>query len=164
MNKEWRKIKGFGTYSVSSFGEVRNDTSGRILRLRVSTSGYMCVCLVENKHKFLRYVHRLVGAAFIDNPDSLPQIDHIDGDKKNNRVDNLRWVTARENYYLYGFERRTENRKSPVLAEHKSGEKIVFDSRVALARHFHCHPSKVKYDHWYVKSEKKGWKFEKMKI
>jgi DNA-directed RNA polymerase specialized sigma24 family protein len=54
----------------------------------------MRVSLGRNNH---RYVHRLVAEAFLPNPDGLPQVDHIDGDRKNNRLENLRWVTARQN-------------------------------------------------------------------
>ena len=162
--KEWRKIKGFDTYSVSNQGEIRNDTRGRILKPQPSTCGYLYVHLVKNRRKYMCYVHRLVDAAFIGNPNNLPQIDHIDGNKENNCVDNLRWVTASENTRSFGCASRSEKRKKPILAENENGEKIVFESRIALAQHFHCHPAKVKYGHWYVKSEKKGWKFEKIKI
>ena len=92
---EWRKVKDFN-YSVSNKGEVRNDKTGRILKKTVSTSGYLFVQLFDKK-TYMKYIHRLVGEAFIPNPDFLPQIDHIDGDKKNNDVSNLRWVSVSEN-------------------------------------------------------------------
>ena len=64
---KWKKILGFKNHSISENGEVRNDTTGKILKKQISTSGYYCLQLY-NKGKILKYVHRLVGEAFIDNP------------------------------------------------------------------------------------------------
>ena len=157
---EWVKINGFD-YSVSNHGEIRNDKTNRILRQTVSTSGYLFVHLFKGK-KHMKYVHRLVGEAFIPNPDNLPQIDHKDGNKQNNDVSNLRWVSISENRLSYGNEERAKNRKRKVIGINERGEKIVFDSRKSVAEHFKCHPAKIKYDHRYTRSEKKGWIFYKV--
>ena len=152
---EWRKVKDFN-YSVSNKGEVRNDKTGRILKKTVSTTGYLFVQLFDKK-THMKYVHRLVGEAFIPNPDFLPQIDHIDGDKKNNDVSNLRWVSVSENSLAYGNEERAKNRMRKVIARNENGEEIVFESRTAAGEYFRCGASKVKYGHLYRKGEKKGW-------
>ena len=117
---EWRKVKDFN-YSVSNKGEVRNDKTGRILKKTVSTSGYLFVQLFDKK-TYMKYIHRLVGEAFIPNPDFLPQIDHIDGDKKNNEVSNLRWVSVSENRLSYGNEERAKNRMRKVIARMRAME------------------------------------------
>ncbi len=110
MQEIWREINGTdGRYSVSTFGNVRanwSDVPRRNLphRIRIEktkqlsawthTTGYLRVSLGRNNY---RYVHRLVAEAFLPNPNELPQVDHINGDRKNNSLDNLRWVTARQN-------------------------------------------------------------------
>jgi hypothetical protein len=110
----------------------------------------------------MKYVHRLVGEAFIPNPNNLPQIDHIDGNKHNNDVSNLRWVSVSENCLSYGSEERAKNRMREVIGINPDGEKVVFESRKAVAERFKCHPAKVKYGHKYTKSAKKGWIFYKV--
>lgn len=159
---EWVKVNGFDNYSISNEGNVRNDKSGRILKSRVSTCGYACLILSQNGKHYLKYIHRLVGEAFIDNPENLPQIDHIDGDKLHNAVENLRWVTVSENRRAFGNEARARNRMRKVIGINEHGEKVVFDSRKSVAEHFKCHPAKVKYGHRYTRSEKKGWIFYKV--
>ena len=156
---EWVKIEGFN-YSVSTDGQVRHDPSGRILKPQNSTSDYLYVNL-SNKHN-VRYVHRLVGQAFIPNPENLPQIDHIDGNKKNNHVSNLRWVSVSANRTAYGNEERAKHRMRAVVGINESGERVVFESRKAVAERFHCCPAKVEYGRLYVKGEKKGWIFHKV--
>jgi len=157
---EWVKINGFD-YSVNSQGQVRNDKTNRILKQTVSTSGYLFVQLFKEK-KHMKYIHRLVGEAFIPNPDNLPQIDHIDGNKQNNAVSNLRWVSISENRLSYGYEERAKSRMRKVVGINENGEKVVFDSRKSVAEHFKCHPAKVKYGYRYTRSEKKGWIFYKV--
>jgi hypothetical protein len=160
--REWKKIKGFEDYSININGDVRNDKTSKILKPMISTSGYVFFHLVKDKKKYTKYLHRLIGEAFIPNPCNLPQIDHIDGNKHNNDISNLHWVSVSENRTAYGNEQRAENRKRKVLAENVNGEKIVFDSRKSLAEHFGCHPSKVKYGCQYFKGSKKGWIFYKV--
>lgn len=91
-------IKGFeGLYEISNTGQVRSVRTGRILKPEINNSGYCKIGLSKDGIRKKVFVHRLVGNAFIPNPKKKPQIDHIDGNKLNNRVDNLRWVTGKEN-------------------------------------------------------------------
>jgi len=93
----WKKINGFETYSVSNMGRVRNDVTGRILSLFDKHNGYKMTTLYNagKSHKF--QVHRLVALAFIPNPDNLPQVNHINEIKTDNRVENLEWCSAKYN-------------------------------------------------------------------
>ena len=113
----WKLIEGTeGRYSVSSTGQVRanwtdvprRDLTHRIrlektylLKPYLHTAGYWRINL-GRKNRY--YVHRLVAAAFILNPENKPYVDHIDGVRTNNVVANLRWVTGKENS-VYGGKR-----------------------------------------------------------
>lgn len=114
MEETWIEIpETAGRYSVSNYGNVRANWSdvprrnlthririerSQQLKPSVHTTGYLRVALGRGAH---RYVHRLVASAFHQNPHNLPQVDHIDGDRKNNAASNLRWVSVRDNA-LYG--------------------------------------------------------------
>ena len=91
--EEWKQIQDYPNYSVSSFGNVRSDKTGNILKPNVGSFCYLRVCLYNDVGKKTIAIHRLVGGAFIENPDNYKELDHVDNDKNNNRVDNLRWTT-----------------------------------------------------------------------
>lgn len=160
--QEWEKVEGFENYSVSNDGKVRNDKTNRILAGVGTGRGgeYVGVCLTKAKKSYIKLVHRLVAAAFIDNPDNKEQVDHIDGNKLNNNVDNLRWVTASENCLGYGLAERNKNRQKHIIAKHKDGSVLEFNSRYETAEYFKCHKSQISYGREYKKGNKKGWIFE----
>ena len=90
---KWVKINDF--LEVSNFGEVKSH--GKIIKGEITSGGY---CRVHISHKGVQYkflVHRLVAEAFILNPKCLPEVNHIDGNKQNNSVDNLEWCTRSQN-------------------------------------------------------------------
>lgn len=90
----WRDIEELnGKYEISSYGRLRNKTNKVVLKPRKNYKGYLDIKIC-GKTKLL---HRLVAQTFISNPDNKPQVNHIDEDKTNNHVDNLEWVTAKEN-------------------------------------------------------------------
>ena len=93
----WRLIDGYDNYEVSSHGRVRNNQTRIILSLNKHNRGYNTVLLVNNKTKHRFYIHRLVANAFLANEENRPCVDHIDGVKENNHMNNLRWCYYSEN-------------------------------------------------------------------
>lgn len=105
--EEWKNVIGYeGLYEVSDKGNVRNIRRNTLLRLSKNCYGYIQVNLYKNGIRTGLRVHRLVAQAFIENPDNLPEVNHRDEDKTNNRVDNLEWCTAK---YNTNYGHRTEN-------------------------------------------------------
>ena len=105
--EEWKNVIGYeGLYEVSNIGNVRNVRRNTLLKLSKNNYGYIQVSLYKNGIRTGLKVHRLVAEAFLPNPDNLPQVNHLDEDKTNNRVENLEWCTAKYNN-TYGH--RTEN-------------------------------------------------------
>lgn len=97
MGRMWSKIKGFPNYSISENGLVRNDKTGKIKAYNGLRNGYASVDLYNNGKRSTRRIHRLVGDAYLENPDNKSQINHRDGDKLNNDYRNLEYVTPKEN-------------------------------------------------------------------
>lgn len=102
--EEWRDIEGFeGFYQVSNAGRVRSldhETAGKRWKGRILSlgcSGYQTVKLSKGKERTSKRVHRLVALAFIDNPEGHIEVNHLDGNKKNNRVENLEWCSPNGN-------------------------------------------------------------------
>ena len=149
----WKTIEGTnGEYQVSDTGLVKTTKTGRILRPNVSIHGYERVCLFKMDRERRYRVHRLVAMAFIPNPDNLPQVNHIDGNKRNNNVSNLEWVTnhenvihAKEHGLRTGHEQFCESKKKRVIATNiASGEQFVFDSIMAARKGIGtCHVQEV---------------------
>ena len=111
----WRDIRGYeGHYQVSNFGRVKSLKYGReiILKPGKNGGGYSCVALSKNGHLQTYVVHRLVAQAFLPNPDNLPQVDHLNEIKTDNRVENLQWVTGSEN-----TKRTYQHGRKPVRAK-----------------------------------------------
>ncbi|USL89376.1 DNA endonuclease [Bacillus phage vB_BceH_LY2] len=97
----WKSLKDIvecgDTYSVSNLGRVRNDTTYLVRKQSVDKDGYLSIGLY-NKGKGKTYkVHRLVAISFIHNPENKPQVNHINGNKQDNKSNNLEWATSSEN-------------------------------------------------------------------
>ena len=97
----WKTVKSYPNYEVSSVGSVRNTKTGKILKVATNNCGYQLVCLSNKNEKQTSYIHRLVAETFIDtNLDTRTSVvNHIDGDRNNNSIDNLEWATYSENAY-----------------------------------------------------------------
>ena len=89
-------IPGCDGYKANRLGKILGKRK-RVLKPGTNNDGYHQVGISQNGIKKSMSVHRLVGFTFIPNPDNLPEIDHIDNNPKNNRVENLRWITRPDN-------------------------------------------------------------------
>jgi len=94
--ENWKDIPEFN-YQISDYGNIRSKKTGRILIKCNDKDGYHLITLCKGGKQWTRKVHRLVAQIFIENPNNLSEVNHIDGDKKNNVVYNLEWVSRLEN-------------------------------------------------------------------
>ena len=93
-----RDIKNYeNQYAVTSCGKVWSYKSNKFLQARASANGYMTVCLYKDGKGKNFYIHRLVAETYIDNPDNKPQVNHKDENKTHNYINNLEWVSVKEN-------------------------------------------------------------------
>ena len=99
----WKDVIGYeGLYQVSNFGNVKSlgnefSRKERLLKLSPQSKGYLTVVLQKNATRKMILVHRLVSEHFIDNPEYKLQVNHLNGDKTDNVIENLEWVSHREN-------------------------------------------------------------------
>lgn len=130
----WKPLKGYeGLYEVSSMGRVKylNSRSKNNIKsgFCYGDSGYVGVELFKNKKRKKMLIHRAVAKSFIPNPENKPWVNHIDSDRKNNRLDNLEWCTPLENYeHALAKGRVLDRPKKSKVTNLKTGEVHVFRS------------------------------------
>lgn len=171
----WREITGTkGLIEVSNEGRVRSWLGGtpRVLKTQADNKGYHRVRVTIERVKICYKVHREVAKAFLGNPNNLPQVNHKDGNKANNDVSNLEWVTNQQNAHhaisnglwnsvFDGSRKENERRKKPILAYRIDGDhpctkyfgSISEAEREIGSRHI-CDVLKGKRSHV------KGWTFQ----
>lgn len=169
-NEVWKSVEGWKRLEVSNLGRVRSLFTHRILRQTIRANGYYYISACENGvEKGLR-VHRMV--AKIPNPENKEQINHIDSNRLNNNVDNLEWVTCKENHQRSGYgehlsksQRASTKKKRRKIAQYDlNGNYITtFSSFCDMNRKtgfgigcvFHCcrGTKGIKQSHGYI------WKF-----
>lgn len=93
----WRTIPSFPVYSASNYGRIRNEGTGRIMRMQLATRGYLTLTLRRDNKQIPVLVHRLIAEAFLGGPHPGLDVNHIDGNKTNNNIENLEWCTREEN-------------------------------------------------------------------
>jgi hypothetical protein len=144
--EKWKEIKGFeNLYLISNMGNVKSLGNGlsknpktkmqRIMKINSHSKGYQKIKLLKESKPYYMLVHRLVAENWIENPMNKKEVNHKDGNKSNNHIDNLEWVTSRENKIhaiqtgLFVVKRGAENKQSKKVAQlDLNGEFIkVFD-------------------------------------
>lgn len=124
---KWKPSPIFpGNYEVSDFGEVRNR-QGKRLKPGRDKDGYLYFVLCVNGERKTIKAHRLVALAYLDNPSNKPAVDHINGNKQDNRAENLRWVTNKEN---------TNNPKTLAKVVKKAKERLPKMYEASFQRNF----------------------------
>lgn len=106
-----KKIKNYDNYFIYDNGDVLNILTNKILKGSIGEHGYKYYRLSKNNKKKMFYAHRLVAQHFINNPDNLPIVNHKDGNKLNNNIDNLEWVTYSQNVQHAYKEKLIKNRR-----------------------------------------------------
>ena len=165
MKEKWKKIKEFadGLYSVSSLGRVRNNKTGKYIVGDINNFGYYRVTLY-NKGKHKRYMrHRLVAKHFLKKPSKDRKfVNHIDGNKGNNTIYNLEWVTQSENE-KHAFRNKLKKRTNKKLLVEFSGEiSLVIDSQIKLANEMNINQSQI--SSWILKKKEIPKKYDISKL
>ena len=142
----WRTIPSFPVYSASNYGRIRNEGTGRIMHVYVDTRGYLSLTLRRDGRQIIQRVHRLVAEAFLGGPHPELDVNHIDGDKTNNCIENLEWCTREENirHAVSNGLRQGPRRKPIRIAE--TGEE--FGSLRSCADYFGVDVSTLR---WFLK-------------
>lgn len=123
MKEEWRTIKGFDNYEVSNKGNVRNIKTNRQLKIAYQPSGYAIVSLRANGTTRTSAVNRLVMNAFNpieDDKNIRYDVVHIDNDKRNNELSNLKWMTHTDNILRCATPNEIDKLNSMIYASVKS--------------------------------------------
>lgn len=130
MKEIWKDVIGYeGLYQISSLGRLKSNRYGRMIKGNINSYGYLRTILSDRNGNIKRVlIHRLVAEAFIPNTDNKPQVNHRDENKLNNAVDNLEWVTCKENIN-WGTslqkraktQRLSQSNKKTVLQYDKNG-------------------------------------------
>lgn len=151
MQEIWKDVKGYeGLYQVSNLGNVKSKSRvvnnrkiiGKILTPADTSKGYLGVSLYKNGSKKTASIHKLVAIAFIPKVKNKPQINHKDGDKHNNKVDNLEWCNGSENLkhaFELGLKKPSKTSLGKFGENHPNSKKVIqYDLNNKKIREFAC--------------------------
>lgn len=147
---DWKKIKGFKNYSINENGQVKNDITNQIKKPYLNKkNNYLYVDLWENNKSTKKTIHRLMAETFIPNTENKPTVDHKDGNRKNNSIDNLRWATyseqnsrfktiglRSEQIHVIKYHEERKKRGGGHLSWGHIIEEKIFDSITDTAKYF----------------------------
>ena len=155
MTEIWKEIDDYPDYKVSTLGNIMSNKYGDWRKIKPSPdkNGYLRIGLHQNNKRMNCSVHRLVALAFIPNPDNLPTVDHIDQNRTNNDLSNLRWATCHDQQMNTCRTRHditeTEPTKRKVITNKQSKQRVIdekrfycetcnmcIDSNISLQRHY----------------------------
>lgn len=156
-DEEWRLVAGTEDYYVSNKGRFRRGK--KLLKTSCGADGYPRVNIGKNKKR----LHRLVAEAFIPNPDNLPVVDHIDGDKTNACVENLRWLTQQQNVqaaYDSGlFKDAGKHREKSVGVIDENDNIFIYDTLVEAAEFANTSPEAISRCFRGINKQTNGFRF-----
>lgn len=125
MQEIWRDIKNYeGLYQISSLGNVKSLRNNKILKPGIRNEYYI-VSLCKGGKQKSKTIHRLVAKTFIPNPKNKEQVNHIDGNKLNNRIENLEWCTNQENI-IHSWKNGLSKVTQKMRNHNADKEKIVY--------------------------------------
>lgn len=142
----YKVISNYPNYEVSNLGNVRNKKTGKVLKPGKDGDGYLHVVLCKEGKTKLFKVHRLVANAFLQNPNNKPQINHINGIKTDNRLENLEWVTCSDNIkhaFRTGLKFKSEKAGTPKQRVRCIETNQEFESQLSASKYFGCNPCSI---------------------
>lgn len=160
MNEFWKPVKGFeGLYEVSNTSKVKRikriaigggylGKSNKVIEEKIMKpylcpNGYYGIILVKNGEKIHKSLHRLIAEAFIPNPYNLPTVDHIDRNRINNSIENLRWVDMDEQNNNRDLSNMIDKSSTPIMQLTLDGEYIRTFKSIASVKEMGFTPSLV---------------------
>lgn len=170
MKEEWKTIEGFSNYEISNLGRFRKK-GFKAHRGTINNRGYKIVHLTDDDGRSrMMSVHRLVAMAFVPNPLNKPLIDHINANPLDNRSENLRWFTHKENATLNVKTRiKTAQKhvtfKRDAISVSREGEEHFFSTQTEAAKFIGCCTKTVSrtLNNEFGKSSAKGWNINEVR-